>query len=1381
MTAHELLELFRQHAVGLEVDGDKLRCKAPRGFMNAERLDALKRHKVELIGLLGSTDAITPRAPGALLPLSFSQRQLWFLDQLEPGNPFYNIPTALWLDGPLDVDALTWALNALRERHEILRTTFATVDGEPRQVVHPSLQTALPLTDLSALPAAERERQAQAAAQADAARPFDLARGPLIRSVLLRLGESRHLWLLNLHHIVADGWSMAILLQELASLYGAFLEGRPSPLPALPIQYGDYACWQQQRLQGSALQAPLAYWREYLRDAPALLDLPTDRPRPPVQGYRGATWVTGVDAASLGELRGLARQTQGTLYNLLLAALAVLLGRYSGQRDVCIGSPFANRTRQELEGLIGHFVNTQVIRTRLDPQQSFAELLREVRGQVLQLHAYQEVPFDRVVEAVNPPRQTSHSPLFQVMLVLQNTPGGALQWPGLNLSALVASGAVAKFDLTLEAVERDGQLQLSFEYNTDLFDATSVERLAAHYVRLLAEVGRDPKRPLGQLSLLDEAQQQRQLLEWNRSERPFARQVCLHQLIEAQVRRAPDAVALSQAGQGLSYAALNSQANRLAHHLRALGVGPDVRVALCLERSPELLIGLLAVLKAGGAYVPLDPEYPLQRLRHMLLDSAPRVLLTHGAARAAVAAALDAARWPVTLLDLEQDASRWAHAATDDLAPAAIGLTPAHLAYVLYTSGSTGVPKGVMVEHRALVNLVQWTSELCPLGDQGRVLQKTPCSFDASVWEFFWPLASGAELVLARPDGHRDPGYLIQEIRARDIRVIQFVPVMLQLFLQHDEVLQCRSLTEVFCGGGELTPALVRLFRERLPWARLHNVYGPTEATVDSTVWTLEPGAPVPAAVIPIGRPIANARVYLLDDQDLPVPIGVTGHLHIGGAGVARGYLNLPALSAERFIDSPFVADDRLYRSGDLARQRTDGNLEFLGRNDLQVKIRGFRLELGEIESNLLQCPGVLQATVLVLGDTPELQRLVACCVAAADIALDSSALAAFLATRLPDPMLPRHYLWVAALPLLPNGKLDRAALLRLAEQELALKQVNLSSPRDGIELRLYQIWKDLLLAPQIGIRDSFFDLGGSSISAIKMAHQVAQAFAIEVPVRVVIGHPSIEALGGWIRAGANPEAAQSNLIEFRPGSGAQRVVCIHPAGGTAFCYLSLAKVLPEDIGVYGVQSPGLNPGEATEPSVEAMAEAYLRLIEPLLDGPLILTGLSFGGLVAYEMARRLALAGQPQVSLVLLDTQGSDDPQYRAQMAPVDMAEFRAKLVKFNGMYPGIDDAQVERYFTLYNHNRLCVATYACPPAAGRIVLVQAQEGRPRAALHELRRFWRRRAAGGYRVKLVRGDHWDMLETAEVLRVGKTIQQELLRFSAPIVRQALYPVSQEA
>ncbi|MBA2672238.1 amino acid adenylation domain-containing protein [Ramlibacter sp.] len=1389
MNAYQLLDLFNRSGVALQVDGDALHCKAPRGFMTEALRDALKQHKQELIGILsgrGRDGAIRPRAPAeaaAGLPLSFAQRQLWFLWQLEPQSPSYNNPGAITLTGVLDAAAFERSIAEVVRRHEALRTVFRTVDGEPRQRVLPAGDVVLPLQDLSALPEAARQRAAQAAVQADARAPFDLTEGPLLRTSLLKLGPREHVWLFNVHHIVADGWSMGILVREVAALYAAHVRGEPSPLAALPIQYGDYACWQAEWLRGDALRGQLAYWKQRLDSAPTLLPLPTDRPRPGVQGHRGAHHAVTVDRAVAERLDAIGLQAQGTLFTTLTAALAVLLWRYSGQADVCIGTPFANRNRAELEPLIGHFVNTLVVRSQVDPDHSFLQLLEQVRGHVLGAHAHQDVPFDQVVQAVNPERNTSHSPLFQVLLVLQNTPGGgAMALPGVELGWMEASSESAKFDLTVDVMRSGGQLKIDFEYNTDLFDRDTVARMAGHYARLLEQAAADPAQAIGALRLLGEDERRRQLADWNATDTPYP-DLCIHELIEAQAQRDPAGIALVDETRTLGFGALNTQANRLARHLRTLGVGPDCLVGVCMERSIEMVVGLLAILKAGGGYVPLDPDYPAERLAFLLQDSAPLAVLTHTATHtaaqaAAAGAGAPAGGTPSVLIALDRDAAQWSDLPDGNLDVRAVGLRPDHLAYVMYTSGSTGQPKGVMVAHRGVANLLQWNEQIYGPGRGHVMLQKTPISFDASVREFFWPLMSGARLVLARPGGHKDPGYLIETIQQAQITIVQFVPALLRLFLEEETAARCTSLVTVQCGGGELPPALVRQFHERLPQARLHNLYGPTEITVDMTAWACSTSGDQSeqGARVPIGKPMPNTRAYVLDRAGEPVPIGVPGELHVGGAGVARGYLNRPALTEERFVPSPFVAGERLYKTGDLARWLPGGSIDFLGRNDFQVKVRGYRIELGEIEEHLARHPAVGDAVVLAEPDPSGDTRLVAYVTLQTDAGdageVGADALRAHLLATLPDYMAPAAYIALEALPLTPAGKVDRDALRAMPWAAQGLQQVNLTSPRDHVELKLYQIWKSLLVEPQIGIRDNFFNVGGTSISAIKLAHRIECEFGLTLPVREIISYPTIEALGGRIRAGARDDAGIDNLIRFRAGDGSCNVVCVHPAGGTAFCYLSLAKMLPESCGVYGLQSHGLNAGEAFLPSVEAMAQAYLERIAPLADGPLVITGLSYGGLVAHEMGRRLSLAGHRQASVVLLDTLGSDEPEHRVRIAPVELAEFRDKLVRFNGMYPGIDDGQIERYFQVYNHNRMTVRDYECPPQPGRVVLVQALGGRDRPFLREIRGFWRRHAQGSFLVKLVHGDHWEMLETAEVQRVGKTIRQELRRI-VPVQAQA--------
>ncbi|MEU7998505.1 amino acid adenylation domain-containing protein [Micromonospora sp. NPDC049060] len=1352
MNAYELLDTLNRHAVGLRVDGDRLRLTGSREVLTPDLLADLKLHKEELVAILTGADADTiPRRPrpDAPVPVAFAQRQLWFLDQLSPGNPFYNNPVAFDVVGALDVAALARALTEVVRRHEALRTVFALIDEEPCQVVRPAGPVALPVADLTALPRLERSRRADEAAEAEARSPFDLAAGPLLRSCLLRLAPDEHRWLLTVHHMVADGWSVGILIGEVTALYAAYAGGEAPALAELPVQYPDYTLWQRRHLGGGELERQLGYWTRTLAGAPALLALPTDRPRPAVQRYRGETHGTTVDAAVLRGLREVGRAGDATLFMTLMATLSVLLWRYSGQDDVCVGTPFANRNHRDVEGLIGHFVNTVVIRNRLDPEQSFAALLADVRRHLLDAYAHPDLPFEQLVDALNPERHTSYSPLFQVMLVLQNIPRGRLALPGLELRPLSSSTGAAKFDLSVEVLEHADELHVVFEYNTDLFDAATIARLAGHFVHLLAQVAADPSAPVGALRLLGADERHRLLVEWNRTARPLTDPADVVRRIAAQARRHPESLAVADDDERLDYATLERRANRLAHALIARGVRRDQVVGLHARRSAGLIVAILGVLKAGAAYLPLDPALPPERLAGMVADAAPALVLGED--------------------DLAAVEAEGRHDG-----PPGVVVHPANLAYVIYTSGSTGRPKGVAVAHGGVVNLLDhWVSRLGAAEGEAAALWSS-VGFDVSVQEIFLPLTTGGALHLVPEKLRGDPAALMGWLREH--RVVQaYLPPAFVRWIDEDPAarLAGSALRQLLVGVEPLPEQGLHRMQEALPGLRVLNGYGPTETTVYSTAYL----DPQPSARrCPIGRPIANTRVHLLDERREPVPVGVTGEIHIGGVGVARGYLGRPGATAERFVPDPFVPGERLYRTGDLARLLPDGNIEYLGRRDGQVKIRGFRIELGEIEAALRDRPDVREAAVLVDSDAAGEPRLVAGVARDGAAPLLVSEWREALSRRLPGYMIPSLFVELPRLPLTANGKLDRDEVLRLA-RTAAPWQVNLASPRDQIELTLYQIWKRLLLHPEIGIGDRFFDVGGTSISAIKLAHAIGEAFGEPLPVHEIMLHPTIEALGGRLRRGASGRPP-SNLIEFRAGDGAGRVICVHPAGGTAFCYLSLAKALPESLGVYGIQSPGVNPGEEFLPTVEAMAEAYLGQVAHLLDGPVVLTGLSYGGLVAYEMGRRLALAGHPGLSVVLLDTLGTDDPAHRGAIEPVDMAEFRDKLIKFNGMYPGIDDEQIDQYHRVYNHNRSTMRDYPTPASPARLVLLQATAGRDEAFLREVRAFWHRRGEADFLLERVHCDHWDILESAVVLRVAALLRGEMDRLSharptTPAVREA--------
>src|SRR6185436_17236170 len=1019
----------------------------------------------------GTRPAIPRRAGSAPAQLSFGQQRLWFLHQLVPGETAYNISEAVRLRGGLDARSLERALAEVTRRHEVLRTVYATVDGEPRQIVLPPAPASLPLTRLTGLPVSRREDEAGQIASALAAQPFDLARGPLLRVALVELDRDDHVLVLVIHHIATDGWSMGLLMRELTLLYGALGGQAPSPLPELPLQYSDFAAWQRDWLQGETLETRLRYWREHLAGAPTLLALPVDRPWPAVQTSRGDSTAIGVDAGTAAGLHGLAREHKATLFMVLVGGLAALLQRITGQDDLLLGTPEAGRSRPEIEGLIGFFINTLVLRVGLPGDPGVSDLLSRIRETVLGAEAHQDLPFERLIDALELPRDLSRSPVFQVMLTFQNLPSVEGRPGTLAVLGFPITAKRAQFELHVLLVDTPDGLFGSLEYRTELFDAGTAHRLARYYEALLAGMARAPRSTVSQLPLLSPAEEQQLVREWNDTATAYAWQRergGLHHLVEAQVARTPGAVAASFEGESLTYAELDARANRLARHLRSLGCGPETRVAVAMERSLELLVALLGTLKSGAAYVPFDPDYPRERLDFMLADARPAVLLTQERLRPG----LPETAAPVLLLHPDgRESLGFDAAALDEQAD------DLQLAYVIYTSGSTGRPKGAMVHHAGIRNRLLWMQEAYRLDPADTVLQKTPYSFDVSVWEFFWPLLVGARVAFARPGEHRDPAALAVRIAAERVTVLHFVPSMLQPFLEEPGIDSCRSLRRVVASGEALAPELVRRFHERLPGVALENLYGPTEASVDVTFQPCPPGAA--ARAVPIGRPIANTRIHLMDRGGRPMPVGVAGELWIGGVNVGRGYLGRPELTAERFVPDPL--GNRLYRTGDLARHRPDGAVEYLGRIDHQVKLRGVRIELGEVESALLRHPGIREAAVVVHEDRG-VRRLVG--YVAPDGAATADELRRFLLERLPEAMVPARFVMLGTLPLSPNGKLDRKAL---PAPDPGAPEAAYEPPQTTSEEILAGVWAEVLGLDRAGVRDNFFALGGDSILSLRL------------------------------------------------------------------------------------------------------------------------------------------------------------------------------------------------------------------------------------------------------------------------------------------------------
>ncbi|WP_139269943.1 non-ribosomal peptide synthetase, partial [Pseudomonas aeruginosa] len=1009
--------------------------------------------------------------------LSYAQQRMWFLWHLEPQSGAYNLPSAVRLNGPLDRQALERAFASLVQRHETLRTVFPR--GADDSLAQAPLQRPLEVAfeDCSGLPEAEQEARLREEAQRESLQPFDLCEGPLLRVRLIRLGEERHVLLLTLHHIVSDGWSMNVLIEEFSRFYSAYATGAEPGLPALPIQYADYALWQRSWLEAGEQERQLEYWRGKLGERHPVLELPTDHPRPAVPSYRGSRYEFSIEPALAEALRGTARRQGLTLFMLLLGGFNILLQRYSGQTDLRVGVPIANRNRAEVEGLIGLFVNTQVLRSVFDGRTSVATLLAGLKDTVLGAQAHQDLPFERLVEAFKVERSLSHSPLFQVMYNHQPLVADieALDSvAGLSFGQLDWKSRTTQFDLSLDTYEKGGRLYAALTYATDLFEARTVERMARHWQNLLRGMLENPQASVDSLPMLD-AEERYQLLEgWNATAAEYPLQRGVHRLFEEQVERTPTAPALAFGEERLDYAELNRRANRLAHALIERGVGADRLVGVAMERSIEMVVALMAILKAGGAYVPVDPEYPEERQAYMLEDSGVQLLLSQSHLKLPLAQG-------VQRIDLDQ-ADAWLenHAENNP----GVELNGENLAYVIYTSGSTGKPKGAGNRHSALSNRLCWMQQAYGLGVGDTVLQKTPFSFDVSVWEFFWPLMSGARLVVAAPGDHRDPAKLVELINREGVDTLHFVPSMLQAFLQDEDVASCTSLKRIVCSGEALPADAQQQVFAKLPQAGLYNLYGPTEAAIDVTHWTcVEEGKDA----VPIGRPIANLACYILDGNLEPLPVGVLGELYLAGRGLARGYHQRPGLTAERFVASPFVAGERMYRTGDLARYRADGVIEYAGRIDHQVKLRGLRIELGEIEARLLEHPWVREAAVLAVDG----RQLVGYVVLESEGGDWREALAAHLATSLPEYMVPAQWLALERMPLSPNGKLDRKALPKIEAEDGLGEYV---APASEPERQLAAIWADVLGRERVGVTDNFFALGGDSIVSIQVVSRARQA-----------------------------------------------------------------------------------------------------------------------------------------------------------------------------------------------------------------------------------------------------------------------------------------------
>jgi amino acid adenylation domain-containing protein len=1279
-----------------------------------------------------------PRPPEGV-PLSFAQQRLWFLDRLEPGSPFYNVPSAVRLRGRLAPAALAAAFREIVRRHEALRTRFREIAGRPVQVIAEEAGVPLPVLDLAGLPAAGREAEAARFCRAEARRPIDLERGPLLRLALLRLAEDEHLLLAVVHHIASDGWSLGVFLRETAELYRACLAGDPSPLPPLPLQYADFALWQRGWLAGEILERQLAWWRERLAGVPPLA-LPTDRPRPATPAYRGARTPVILPPAGAAEVGELARCEGATLFMTLLAAFSAVLGRWAGQETLAVGTPIAGRTRVELESLIGFFVNTLVLPADLAGDPTGRTLLGRCREAALGAYAHQDLPFEKLVEALRPDRELARAPLFQVLLAVQNTPLPDAELPGLTLAPVEVETGTARFDFTLTVAETPEGLAGSLDYDVHLFDRATAARLAGHVATLLQAIAADPGRRLSELPLLSPAEHHQLRCEWAGPLPPSAEDAAgIEEWIAAQARRTPDAVAVVQGARQLTYAELDAGAERLARDLRARGVGPETVVGIHLRKSPEAIVAILAVLRAGGAYLPLDPAYPEERLAWLREDAGAAVTLDESdfaSGRGGSGGVGGGATRPETVPLLEPGRVAPPPAVQTRPYPKKnqeeTPTPPSSPVYLLYTSGSTGRPKGVVVTRAGLLASTRARLEgyTAPVS---AFLLLPSLAFDSSVAGLFWTLCQGGALVLPKEDEAGDPVPLARLIEERRVSHWLSIPSLYGLVLDAAGPDELRSLAAVIVAGEPCPAELPERHAAALPGVPLLNEYGPTEGTVWATAGELAAGER-----ITIGRPIAGAWALVLDRELRPAPAGVPAELCLGGAGLARGYFGRPGLTAERFVPDPLGASgERLYRTGDLARWLPDGRLELLGRIDEQVKIRGFRIEPAEIEAALERCPGVRQAAVVARDLPSGDRRLAGCVVAAGDPEeIDLEALRRRLAGQLPAHMVPAELVALDALPLSANGKVDRAALRSLlAGRTRGFRGA--APPADDLERRLAAIWEELLEIRGVGREDGFFDLGGHSLLAVQLIARIDRELERRLPLAALFRGATLASLAEEIRSAAGAKVAPP-LVPLREGGAARPLFWFHALDGRTLCYADLARRLPGRP-LYGLEADGNGSAGANLADLAARYAEAIAGAQP--EGPYLLAGWSFGGLVAWETARRLEELGREVALLVLLDSRPPDP----------------------DAEPPRLDDAALDDPLrTLVNDHLQALRSYRPRSLACPVALFLAQDRPGGGTADAAAALWRPLARGGLEVDTIPGDHFTLLREPAVDALAAKLQEKL-------------------
>ena len=1374
---------------------------SPANLSDTKRklLEALLRGEVKGPG---RPLAIPQRDSSGPAPLSPAQEQVWLHSHLAPAVPIYNESLTVHHKGSLDVGVLERSLTEITRRHEAWRTAVSLAHDEPHQIVHPPLDVRLPLRDLRDIPESEREREARRLAALDARQPFDMARGPLWRGTLVRTGKEEHRLYLTIHQIILDGVSAnRVFLPELVSLYNAFSRGHASPLPELPIQYADYATWQRRQVRAGAFHEDVPYWRSRLGGEPAVLEWPNDHARPSVQTFRGAIQHLAMAKGLVQGLKAMSRREGVTLFMTLVAGLVALLHRYTGQDDLTVGTLSAGRRQPDTEGLLGYFLNPVALRLDLSGNPTFRELLGRVREAVIGAMAHDGLPFHELVKELRPRPDPSRNPLFQVLISLE--PRVPPVDPAWDLTFFDVTSGASKLDLYLLLDEGPAGITAPTTYNPDVFEESTITRMADHWRTLLEGALGDATRRVSHLPILTKGERRRLLLEWNQTGREYAHG-CVHELIEAQVERAPERVAVSFADSVLTYGELNARANQLGRRLRELGVGAETLVGVCMERSLGMLVGLLGIWKAGGAHVPLDIHHPEERLRWMVRDSALRVIVTEVAQRERVAT------FGVETVGLGREGEGPGGYTRGNLERST---RAENLAYVIYTSGSTGVPKGVEITHRNLVNFLASMEREPGLGAQDVLAAVTTISFDIAALELYLPLVVGGRVELVCRDDARDGYRLKERLRTSGATCMQATPSTWRMLVEAGW--EGGKAFKALCGGEAMPQELGRELVKRA--GTVWNMYGPTETTVWSSVYRLRDRD----EVILTGRPIANTQLYVLDGQMQPLPPGAKGELCIGGDGVARGYRNLPESTAERFLGNPFQMG-RIYRTGDVARYRQDGNVECLGRVDQQVKLRGHRIELAEIEAVLGKHPGVRETAVTVWERAPGDARLVAYVTAGAAGKPTSRALRRHLQERLPAPMVPAAFVSLEALPLTPSGKLDRRALPP-PEGEAGTEACAWARPRDALELRIAQVWEEVLGTGPVGIHDDFFDLGGHSLLAARMVARLERAFGKSLPPAVLFQAPTVEQLGGMIRDGGLPPLGSPLAIQPRgskpplfglPGPDAyaptSSLVTVHPqgAGRPFFCvhgyrsYPHLSRYLGPDQPLCGL-AQHLTGRRIRHRRIEDIARHYLdevHRVEP--KGPYFLGGHSFGAVVAFEMAHQIRTQGREVTLLILIDPPrlvGASwaSPAGGEQAPPVGGptprgAALRARLARqwsglralsardrlavvrdalrrrevkrflktvacqvFNGLAISLPSElrafYVEEivYGSIY---RRAQAAYAPPAYSGRVIMYKAQQG-----LHDADRGWGA-LVDTLEVHEIAGDHLSILVEPDVAGWAKPL-----------------------